>query len=352
MKVHPLTATDGFVVIDLHDSVEAGEAQSVGLVRSAPKILQSGAKELARSLTYTFAVLEQKRSGASAGVNASDRDRPGALQAFVSEIQPMASSGAFLADPGIRVSGDDLIALRAVDPRSAVRFESIDGSSVADHLLGVGAAAAASAALGGDLSGRKIAIEGFGASGPALARQVVDWGGSLVAVSTSAGTALNPEGFDLGTVTHAWSADGAGMIASLGEVEPAWKVFGSPVDVLFTGSKPGALTHQGAEQVTASLVVPSGPIPVTTKAFAMLRRSGVSVLPDFVSAAGPVFAMWPADSEAATPTSVESDAVSTITDLVGELAGHDDGPLLAACYRAEAFLSTWQDKLPFGRPLA
>ena len=30
----------------------------------------------------------------------------------------------------------------------------------------------------------------------------------------------------------------------------------------------------------------------------------------------------------------------------------DDGPFLGACYSAEAFLSTWQDELPFGRPLA
>ena len=32
--------------------------------------------------------------------------------------------------------------------------------------------------------------------------------------------------------------------------------------------------------------------------------------------------------------------------------GHADGPLLGACHRAEAFLRTWQDTLPFGRPLA
>ena len=28
------------------------------------------------------------------------------------------------------------------------------------------------------------------------------------------------------------------------------------------------------------------------------------------------------------------------------------GPFLGACHTAEAFLSTWQDELPFGRPLA
>jgi hypothetical protein len=31
---------------------------------------------------------------------------------------------------------------------------------------------------------------------------------------------------------------------------------------------------------------------------------------------------------------------------------HPSGPLLGACEQAEAFLATWCDELPFGRPLA
>ncbi|MDH5238789.1 MAG: hypothetical protein OEW85_14360, partial [Acidimicrobiia bacterium] len=61
------TFADGaaFVAIDLE-----GAERSVGIVRQARKILQGGAEDLARSLTYTFASLELRQSGASAGVNA------------------------------------------------------------------------------------------------------------------------------------------------------------------------------------------------------------------------------------------------------------------------------------------
>jgi hypothetical protein len=41
-----------------------------------------------------------------------------------------------------------------------------------------------------------------------------------------------------------------------------------------------------------------------------------------------------------------------IGGLVGELRGHAEGPFLGACLRAEDFLRSWQDALPFGRPLA
>ena len=41
-----------------------------------------------------------------------------------------------------------------------------------------------------------------------------------------------------------------------------------------------------------------------------------------------------------------------IAEVVTELAGSPDGLFLAACARAETFLRSWQDTLPFGRPLA
>jgi hypothetical protein len=36
---------------------------------------------------------------------------------------------------------------------------------------------------------------------------------------------------------------------------------------------------------------------------------------------------------------------------VGEVLGDDEGPVLGACERAEAFLGTWMEALPFGRPI-
>jgi hypothetical protein len=38
--------------------------------------------------------------------------------------------------------------------------------------------------------------------------------------------------------------------------------------------------------------------------------------------------------------------------VLDEVLEHEKGPLLAACYRAETFLRTWRETLPFGRPLA
>jgi len=345
VKIHKLTSTEGFIAIDLDD----GDAPAVGIVRSAPKILQGGAKELARSLTYTFAVLEQERGGASSGVNAPPDARADALAAFVDEVRPMVEAGTFLPDAGKGVDDATLAGLRDVDPRSSIRFDDVNGVTLDAHLLGVGAAAAASAAVS-DLGGKTVAIEGFGASGPALARQAVEWGATVVAVSTTKGSIHNDDGIDPAALGDAYAANGDEMLADLGEVGESWKIFTDPVDVLFAGSKMGAINHTTAANLDVAAVVPWGPIPVTSKAFAVLRKAGAIVVPDFVSTAGPVFAMWPGDD--ATAMSIETDAVATITELMNELVGHADGPLLAGCYKAEAFLQTWQESLPFGRPLA
>ena len=63
MRIHKLESTDAFIAIDL-----VGAESSSGPVRWAKKVLQGGAKDLARSQTYTYAVLGMRRGGGSAGI--------------------------------------------------------------------------------------------------------------------------------------------------------------------------------------------------------------------------------------------------------------------------------------------
>ncbi|MBT4655855.1 MAG: hypothetical protein HOB61_02230, partial [Actinobacteria bacterium] len=63
MFIRKLSSTAAFVAVDLAD------CPGHGVVRSAPKILQGGAKDLARSMTYTLACLERQETGISAGIS-------------------------------------------------------------------------------------------------------------------------------------------------------------------------------------------------------------------------------------------------------------------------------------------
>jgi glutamate dehydrogenase/leucine dehydrogenase len=338
VHVQKLEQTDAFVVRDLGPDVPA-----VGIVRQAPKILQDGAELLARSVTYAFASFEQQRGGASGGINAKPDDRAAAIDAFTQELLPAVADGALVLDAGRGLAPAELAPLAAADGRSPLYDEH------GADLRGLGAAICADAAIG--LEGKDVAIEGFDASGPALVKAVYDRGGRVVAIGTAKGTVTHPKGLDGPMLAQAWREHGVGLVEHVDVVnQPAAELFAVEAAALFCGSKAGVIDHDLAAALTVGAVVPTGPVPVTAKALAVLRRAEVPVLPDFITTAGPLFALRPGDD--ATADGVRGAASVAILGALGEVLGHESGPLLGACLRAEAFLSTWRDELPFGRPLA
>jgi glutamate dehydrogenase/leucine dehydrogenase len=338
VDVLKLENTDAFVVRDLGPDVPA-----VGVVRLAPKILREGAELLARSLTYAFASFERQVSGASAGINSKPDTRTEAVAAFVDGVRPFVESGQLRLDPARGVDASDLAPLDDVDTRTALYREH------AAALRGSGAAVCANAAR--PLDGCTVAIEGFDASGPALVAAVYERGARVVAVSTAKGAAVQAQGFDGPALAQAFHEHGPAVVENVdGSGQPLDAFWKTDVDVLFCGSKAGVVDHDLADELAAKVVVPSGPVPVTAKALAALRRAGVVVLPDFLTTSAPLFAL---DAEAgATFDSVAAAAAVALEGAVSEVLADERGPLLGACRRAESFLATWRDELPFGRPLA
>ena len=215
----------------------------------------------------------------------------------------------------------------------------------------VSSAAVAAHHAASGLSGRSVAIEGFGDNGSALAAAVIERGGTVSSVATTTGTVTDPAGFSAETLAEGWTANGADMVNELGEVAHPMSIFGSGAEVWFVGSKMGVVDHEVAAQIgEASAVVASGRLPLTARALAVLRRAGVAVPADFVSLAGSTLALW-GDANR-TEAEILAGINEDIGDLTAEFKMHDDGAFLAACFEAESFLSGWQETLPFGRPLA
>ena len=294
-------------------------------------------------MTYRFASFERQVGGASAGINAKPDDR-GRGGGRLRRGGRTAGGGRTVPDRA-RAGGepDGLAALVALDPRPG------DYWTLGPVLTGVSVTVAARVAAGG-LEGATVAMEGFDANGPAIAAGLGQHGARLVAVSTAQGTATGP-GFDPDQLAGLWSAHGPELVAELvppDALTDPEAVFGVEADVLVTGSRSGVVDDAVAGGLGARVVVPSGPTPVTAKALAGLRRAGKVVVPDFICTAGPMFAGWP-DEASSDPARAAADAIAAV---LGEVMDHPDGPLLAACYRAEAFLATWCEQLPFGRPIA
>lgn len=283
MKVQKLEHADGFILFDL----EAATC-SMGVARLAPKVLRDSAELLARSVTYSFATFGVAgHGGASAGINSKPEGRDDAVPAFVDDVRPLVEAGSLRLTPGTGLTEADLAPLgsTAHDPAAVV----------------AGAITAADVVLGG-LSGARVAIDG---SGP------------LADASRIAAEARGASAVDGGVAADC--------------------------DVVLVAGKAGVVDHEVAPKVQARAVVPLSPVPVTARAFAILRAAGVTVVPDFISIAAPLL-------QSATPDG--GDPVERIRTVTRELAPEGPAMWLAAVGVAEAFLATWQDERPFGRPLA
>lgn len=338
--------TNGFIAFDFDDG------PAVGIVRSANKILQGGAKDLARAMTYRFGVLNMAVGGASAGISAPPEERDAAISTFVDETIPHVTAGRLMLDAGKGVSPDALAALTSIDSRSELRSHvGASGMSMADRLIGVGAVAAGQQALGGSLDGRAVSIEGQAPTIVTSALAAAERGARVVSIGSPKGTVSDSAGLDVSAIAEAAQAHGDGLIENLGrEVSKPIDVFGSEADLLLTGSKVGVIDHNLASNLGAKVVAPIGPLPYTTKATIVAGRQDIVVLPDFVTTAGPTFADWPPGD--ATPEAVEAAAVDAIERLTGSIIGKEHGAVLEACHWAESFIKTWQTELPFGRPFA
>ena len=272
MQIVKLKTVEAFVAVDLEG------VPGQGIVRLAPRVLQGGARDLARSVPSALASLGRQETGISAGISASPEGRDAAVAAFIAEVSGWDTTFSLSAGKG--VTDRDL---------------GVSANPAAEELLAVGAVAAGLAAV------------------PAASTATVAGAGSEALVKEL-------------------SARGIEVVAS---DDP----FGAGTDLLFCGATVGIVDHEVADRLAVGAVVPTGPLPITTRAVAHCRRRGITALPDFVTTAGPLIGD-------------EDEAREVVAAVVAEVARHDDGPIIGACVRAEGFLSTWQDDLPFGRPLA
>ncbi len=334
----------GFAVVDLD-----GAATADGVVLCATKILMDGARTMARSRTYSWALLGEQVSGASAAINVAPPQRAEGIAAFVDAVRERVGAGELSLDPAKGLGPTDLSALQDVDTRSPLRDTTDEHGRLADELTARSAALGAAVALGG-LDGRTVAIEGAGTLGPALLGVLDEMGARVVAIGTASGTLADPAGLDPTATAASWQEHGDALPASAGSELAADDVLRTEADVLLCGSKMGLVDHDVAASLSVRVLAPIGVAPVTAKGLAVATRQDVIVLADFLTLSGALHSFRPGDD--ATVTSVREAAVSRTTQLAEQALAHPEGAYLGACALAEAGLSSWRDELPFGRPLA
>jgi len=341
VEIKQLESTKGFVIYDL-----PGADTYVGPTRLGAKLVPGNAEMLVRHQTYVFALAEQCKSGATIGLKVDPADTEVAVSAVAEELASELESQRLLTSPGLRLDRDSLGPVLRHDKRNPLLGEDRDGVTFEDELLALGAVTSASffAKPSGNWG---AAIEGFNQAGIAIAREIENQGGSVQRISTPKGCVSGD--FDSSTLADAWLDAGAACVEQLGSAGKAWEVWKSDVDAIFVGSKPGAMSGDGAQGVKDTPIIATSAATISSKALAILRKNNTPVAADFLSGIGPALAWWA--PEETKQDGLRSATVEAVTALLEETADHDDGPFMAACYKAEAFIESWQEQRPFGRPL-
>ena len=141
--------------------------------------------------------------------------------------------------------------------------------------------------------GKKVAdftyaIQGFGNVGSWAARLFHEAGGKIVAVSDVGGAVRNPKGLDIPALfEHATEKKTVAGFPG-GESFPADKLLAEPCDVLIPAALGDVLTKATADAVRAKFVLEGANHPTDPEADELLRKKGVTLLPDIYANAGGV----------------------------------------------------------------
>ena len=142
-------------------------------------------------------------------------------------------------------------------------------------------------------SGNKVsdftyAIQGFGNVGSWAARLIHEAGGKVVAVSDVSGAIHNPAGLSIPKLFQ-WVQENKSVANFPGsETLASEELLFQNVDVLVPAALGDVLTKDNAERVLAKYIIEGANHPIDYDADCILRRKGVTMLPDVYANAGGV----------------------------------------------------------------
>jgi glutamate dehydrogenase/leucine dehydrogenase len=142
--------------------------------------------------------------------------------------------------------------------------------------------------LGLNLTGLRVAVQGFGNVGSYAARLIAGLGCKIVAVSDARGGVYKPEGLKLDDVkVHAQAKGSVGGFAGARSISNA-ELLECECDVLVPAALECVLHAGNAAHVQAKLIVEGANLPTTPSGDSVFDRKGITVVPDILANAGGV----------------------------------------------------------------
>ena len=291
----PEVKVKGVMVVD---SLALGMA--TGGTRMLPDITTQEIFLLARTMTYKKATMGVPVGGAKAGIwedpNVSGPRREAIFRAFGKAMKPLYKANIVLYGSDMGVHDADVKIFReevGYTPPSQADYskELRDGEPLENHFTGYGVVVSAKEACkfsGINMSGARVAIEGFGKVGGGAAIYFLKEGAKIIALSTIKGAIYNEKGLDMKMLFDLRKKFGDEGILKYKDAKAIGKeeLLFLPVEILVPGGRPRVIHEKNVNKVKAKVIASGANIPITEGALEALFKKGVMVVPDFVANSG------------------------------------------------------------------
>ncbi len=275
-----------------------------GGLRYHPTVDEEDATALANLMTWKTALVDIPYGGAKGGINCdpsdlSERELLHITRTFVGQIKEVIGPTIDIPAPDVntnaRVMGwimDEYSKYYGFSPGVVTgKPLHLFGSEGREEATGRGVMLVLDEVLkdqGKTLSGTTVAFQGFGNVGSHAARLMVEEGAKIVAIGDHMGGVSNSEGLNV-TELIAWVKEHRTVQGFPGgDAFESAEVLTWNADVLIPAALGGVLTEENANDVQAKVVVEAANAPTTPAADEILRRRGITVVPDILANAGGV----------------------------------------------------------------
>ncbi|MFW6409885.1 MAG: Glu/Leu/Phe/Val family dehydrogenase [Halanaerobiales bacterium] len=276
-----------------------------GGVRFHPQVDKNEVKSLAAWMTFKCAVVGIPYGGGKGGVvcnpkQMSDNEIERLSRGFISAIEPIIGPDKDIPAPDVytnpQVMGyfmDEYSRLQGKGSPGIVTGKplSIGGSEGRNSATARGvmyATREAAKAIGMDLNGASVAVQGYGNAGSFSAIFMSELGCKIVAANDSSGGAYNPDGMDPVELKEYKEENGTVKGFPGSEDIGNEELLTLDCDIMIPAALENVITEENAADIKAKLISEAANGPTTPEADKILHENGNLVVPDILANAGGV----------------------------------------------------------------
>lgn len=285
----PKTNMRGVLVID-----NTSRGMGKGGTRMQPNVSVEEIARLARVMTWKWAGVDLFFGGAKAGIQADPNSpyKEEILRSFVRKLSnEVPAEYVFGLDMGL-TENDAAIINDELGRGSAVGTPYELGGVPYDKLgiTGYGVAEVVDEiATRKNMQGSRVALQGFGAVGHAVASRLHELGYQIVSMSTACGALADPDGLDIPTLLEERSRFGDHVVDGYPNLRiDQGAELTVDAEILVPAALQDVIDGDLARKLPAQLVVEGANLPTSPDAQRVLKERGIDLVPDFIANAGGV----------------------------------------------------------------